>query len=256
MSGMLACFVWFASNGGVVLRRIRNQRIKKVKVNEKGETAEEEKERLRREIAMQVSSEGDEDTELLLLRRRAVRINIYDKRRREPEGNIAGSPPSTTLKKGQRLGLTADARRRRTELGSEAKIQINEIRNYDAGQTASASIILKPVEKLSLSLKHVAAGCAPGDREKYEEECRDLFEALTIDELKEVRKSEKISYTKRDIGIKRLVARRLLKAYDPINVSLPESPRGAPEVPRAARSLRPKPVDDESDFDDEDEDSE
>ncbi|GBG75273.1 hypothetical protein CBR_g19906 [Chara braunii] len=158
---------------------------KKVKVNEKGETVEEEKERLRREITMQMISEDEEDTELLLLRRRAARINIHDKRRREPVDKLEGSPPAMTPSKGQRVGLMSDARRSKMQLGSEAKKRINEIRNYEAGHAASGSSILKLVGQLSLSLKHVTARCAPGDREKYEEECRDLFEALTIDELKE-----------------------------------------------------------------------
>ncbi|GBG72634.1 hypothetical protein CBR_g12208 [Chara braunii] len=228
--------------GGSMRQAPERKERKKEKVNERGETVEEEKERLRREIAIQPSSEEEEDTELILLRRRAARININDKRRRDPEKATMESPPSTTPRKGQRTGVMADARGIRPELGTEAKKRIEEIKSSEAGRTVSASTILEPVGKLSLSMKHVPAGCGPGDREKYEEDCRDLFEALTIDELKEACRNEKISYTNRDMAIKRLVTRRRLKAYDPINLPLPESPKAALKVPRAARSLRSKPI--------------
>ncbi|GBG63785.1 hypothetical protein CBR_g39329 [Chara braunii] len=218
------------------------KREKKVRVNDRGETVEEDKERLSREIAMQPSSDEEEDTELILLRRRAARININDKRRRDLEKQTAESPPLTTETKGQRTRFMADARGLRPVLGMEVISRIEEIRSCEAGKTASASKILAPVGKLALSMKHVFAGCGPGDREKYEVEYRDLLEALTIDDLKEVCRNEKISYVKRDIAIKRLVTRRLLKAYDPINVPLPQSPKEAMKIPGSARSIRPKPT--------------
>ncbi|GBG71903.1 hypothetical protein CBR_g10839 [Chara braunii] len=230
----------------------------KVRVNERGETTEEEKERLRREIALQHSSEEEEDTKLILLRRRATWININDKRRRDPEGKMACTMPQTTPTKGPRTGFMADARGIRPTLGPEAKSRIEEIKSCEGGKSTSASAILSPVGKLSLSMKHVTAGCGPGEREKFEAECRDLFEALTVEELKEVCKNEKIGFVKRDIAIKRLITRRLLKAYDPINVPLPDTMKDAPIVPRAARSARPKLInesaDEGSDYDEEDED--
>ncbi|GBG72495.1 hypothetical protein CBR_g12066 [Chara braunii] len=244
--------------GGSTKQATERKERRKEKVNERGETVEEEKERLRREIAMQPSSEEEGDTELLLLRRRAPKININDKRRRDPEKAMENSPPLTTPKKGQRTGLMADARGIRPELGTEAKSKIEEIRSSEAEKTVSASTILEPVGKLSLSMKHVSARCGPGDRERYKEECRDLFEALTIDELKEACRNERISYTNRDMPIKRLVTRRRLKAYDPINLPLPESPRVVPKIPKSVRSLQSKPIikvaNEESEYEAEDED--
>ncbi|GBG83977.1 hypothetical protein CBR_g37849 [Chara braunii] len=244
--------------GSITKQEAEKPDKKKVRVNERGETVEEEKERLRREIAMQQSSEEEEDTELILLRRRAARININEKRRRDPEGKMACAMPQITPTKGPRPGLMADARGVRPALSTDANNRIDEIKKCEGEKSTSASTILLPVGKLSLSMKHVSVGCGPGDREKFEVERRDLFEALTVDELKEVCKNEKIGYVKRDVAIKRLITRKLLKVYDPINVPLPEPLREASIVPRSARSAGPKPStesdDEESEYEDVDED--
>ncbi|GBG82802.1 hypothetical protein CBR_g36333 [Chara braunii] len=189
-------------------RRIR----KLVRRNERGETLEEEKERLRQTIALHQEEEAVEDEELILLRRRAAGLVISDKRKREKEVVIGDSPPMITPTKGQRTGL-----------GTMAKLRIEEIR--ETGKVAtSSSPIPEPVGKIALSLKHISAGTGPGAREKYEADCRELYEALTVEELKEACKTERINYGKREAAIKRLVLRRVVKAYDPINVPLPATP--------------------------------
>ncbi|GBG61919.1 hypothetical protein CBR_g26083 [Chara braunii] len=161
-------------------RRIR----KLVRRNERGETLEEEKERLRRTIALHQEEEAVEDEELILLRRRAAGLVISDKRKREKEVVIGDSPPMITPTKGQR-----------TRLGTMVKLRIEEIR--ETGKVAtSSSPIPEPVGKIALSLKHISVGTGPGAREKYEADCRELYKALTVEELKEACKTERINYAK------------------------------------------------------------
>ncbi|GBG82422.1 hypothetical protein CBR_g34798 [Chara braunii] len=142
-----------------------------VKRNERGETVEEEKERLRREIALR--EEAEEDAELILLRRRATGLEINKKRKRGKEAAVGDSPPMTTPTKGQR-----------TVLGTTSKLRIEELR--ECGHMGSTSSpIAEPVGKIGVSIKHVTAGTGPGARAKYEEEIRTLYEALMVDELKD-----------------------------------------------------------------------
>ncbi|GBG59028.1 hypothetical protein CBR_g24375 [Chara braunii] len=139
-----------------------------VKRNERGETVEEEKERLRREIALR--EEAEEDAELILLRRRAAGLEINEKRKRGKEVAVGDSPPMTTPTKGQR-----------TVLGTTSKLRIEEL--CDFGHMASTSSpIAEPVGKIGVSIKHVTAGTGLGARAKYKEEIRALYEALTVDE--------------------------------------------------------------------------
>ncbi|GBG66120.1 hypothetical protein CBR_g55464 [Chara braunii] len=188
--------------------------------NEKGETVEEEKERLRRMIALQ--EESDEDAELIALRRRAAGLDINEKRKRGKEVAVGDSPPMTSPTK-------------RTGLGTTSKLRMEELR--ETGHVASTlSPVADPVGKIDLSIKHVTAGVGPGAWEKYEEEVHALYEALTIEELKEVWKNERITYGKRELAINHLVTRRVIKAYDPFNVPLPTTPLPS----RSARTCKDK----------------
>ncbi|GBG76592.1 hypothetical protein CBR_g22471 [Chara braunii] len=211
-----------------------------VAVDERSETKAEEKERLKREIALAETKEEDE--ELQRLRKRAASLRITEKRKRGPEASIGNSPPMVTPSKGQRLS-------------TEAKQRIEEIRYSQSGKLDSSSL-LEQVRKLSLSMKHVTAGCGPGAREQYEADCLELFEALTVDELKEACKKEKIGYGKREVAIKRLVTRRVLQAYDPINVPLPVTPSGAKRSTKTGQKPGSKALPASDISDDEDEDSE
>ncbi|GBG58967.1 hypothetical protein CBR_g24317 [Chara braunii] len=170
-------------------------RRKVIKRNEGGETVEEEKERLRRAIALQ--EEDEEDAELILLRRRAAGLEINEKRKRGKEVAVGDSPPMITPTKGQR-----------TVLGTTSKLRIEELR--EAGHMASTSSpIAEPVGKIGVSIRHVTAGTVPGARAKYEEEIRVVYEALTIEELKEACKNERIS---RELEA---VERTLIRVWSP-----------------------------------------
>ncbi|GBG68458.1 hypothetical protein CBR_g3002 [Chara braunii] len=206
---------------GGIMKRDRKMK-KSAKVNEYGKTIEEEKERLRREIALQeaVDEKEEEDDELLFLRRRAAGLSIQEKRKQRKEMSVGDSPPMTTPTK-------------RTGLSTVTKLRIEELRCAEGKATSSS--IPEPVGKIGLSLKHVTAGCGQGGKEKFEAECRDLYEALTIEELKEACKVEKVAYGKRDLAIKRLVTRRVVKAYDPVNIPLPPSPTSSGRVTRSAK---------------------
>ncbi|GBG93092.1 hypothetical protein CBR_g58777 [Chara braunii] len=120
----------------------------------------------------------------------------------------------------KRLEELAEKRKYEDERDARLMWMINEIRSEGGAGAGSSTTTMEPVGKISLSLKHVTAGAGPGAREKYEEECRELFEALTIEELKDACKAEHVVYGKRELAINRLVKRRVTKVYDPINVPL------------------------------------
>ncbi|GBG62571.1 hypothetical protein CBR_g31208 [Chara braunii] len=195
-----------------------------IKRNELGETREEEKERLLRLIASQEQSDDEEEEyeELVLLRRRAAGLRIKEKRKRGlVESPVGNSPPMVTPTKGQKTGL-----------GKEAMAHIDEIKVAEQGKMEGTSTstrrdlskALEPTGKLGISMKHVTAGTGLGAMEKYERDLREVFEALTIDELKDQCKQDKISYENRDLALKRLIMRRKIQAYDPVNVPLPSTP--------------------------------
>ncbi|GBG70960.1 hypothetical protein CBR_g69625 [Chara braunii] len=204
-------------------RKYDRKTRKPVKTNERGETIEEEKERLRREIALleAVEEEEEEDDELQCLRRRAAGLSIHEKRKRRKEMPIGDSPPMTTPTK-------------RTGLSTTAKLRIKELRSAEKGKVTSSSI-LEAVGKIGLSLKHVMAGCGPEGKKKFEAECKELYEALTINEMKKACRLEKVTYGKRELVIKRLTTRRVLKAYDPVNIPLLVSPTSNTRVTRSAK---------------------
>ncbi|GBG68386.1 hypothetical protein CBR_g2929 [Chara braunii] len=209
--------------GASTARRI----VKIIKTNERGETSKEEKERLRRLIATAEADEEElEDDELLRLRRRAAGLSLNDKRKRGKETVVGDNPPMIIPTKGQRTGMSCGAKSRISKICAD--------RGVGAGCSTS---ILEPVGKISLSLKHVTVGTGPDDKEKYEAECRELFEALAVDELKDACKADRVVYGKREIAISRLVKRRVVKAYDPVNVALPVSSRvGLRRSGRTART--------------------
>ncbi|GBG74757.1 hypothetical protein CBR_g19270 [Chara braunii] len=209
-----------------------------IRRNEYGETKEEEKERLLRTIASlePTGEEEEDDAELVELRRRAAALKLGLEKRKRPvvESPVGNSPPMVTPTKGQR-----------TSLSKEAKTRIEEIQGADPGKGAGPSSVkknilasLEPTGKLGISLKHITAGVGPGAREKYETEVRDLFEVLTIDELKEQCKLEKIGYGNRELAIKRLVGRRVIKVYDPVNVPLPVNPRASERLGKRNSTLK------------------
>ncbi|GBG85907.1 hypothetical protein CBR_g40719 [Chara braunii] len=176
---------------GIIVRKVK----KVVRTNEQGETLEEEKERLRRMIAMAEMDEEDfEDDELRRLHGRADGLILNDKRKRGKEMVVGNSPPMVTPTKGQRTGLS-----------SGVKLRIAEIRGNETTAAGCSSPVLETVGKIALSIKHVTVGTGPGAREEYEANCRELFEALTIDKLKDVCKAERIVYGKRETVINRLV---------------------------------------------------
>ncbi|GBG78633.1 hypothetical protein CBR_g27859 [Chara braunii] len=198
---------------GIVAKKVKKV-VKVIRTNERGETPDEEKERLRGMIAVGETEEAEfEDDELLRLRHRAAGLSLNDKRKWGKEMAVGDSPPMTTPMKGQRTGLCIGA-----------KTWISETRSEGGAVAGSSASILEPLGKISLSLKHVTAGTGPGARERYENECREIFEALTVDELKDACKAEHVVYGKREMAINRLVKRRVVKAYDPVNVPLPETP--------------------------------
>ncbi|GBG84181.1 hypothetical protein CBR_g38154 [Chara braunii] len=183
----------------------------KARLNERGETVEEEKERLRRMLRVQYSKEDDtENEELRMLRRRAAKLEIHEKRKRGPDVAIGNSPPMVTPEKRTGPRLTEESKKKIEELKSASKPPA------ESSETPT---------KLDLSLKHITTSCGPGGKEKFEQKCRDFYDALTIEELKEVYRRERVPYGKRELAIKRLVIRRSVVAYDPTVLPLPTSPR-------------------------------
>ncbi|GBG63233.1 hypothetical protein CBR_g37319 [Chara braunii] len=170
-----------------------------------------------------VESEEEDDAELIDLRRRASALRINKKRKRAVDVTIENSPPMKTPAKEQRVRLI-----------EEAQLRIEHLRSVEKGKaSASASVkrdltpAMGSAMKLGLSLKHVTTGTNPGAQEKFEREIRELYEALTIEELKEQCKIHKIAYGNRDLAVKKLVTRRTIEAYDPVNIPSQDTPRVA-----------------------------
>ncbi|GBG87546.1 hypothetical protein CBR_g45604 [Chara braunii] len=181
------------------------------KVKEFGETMEEEKERLWRTLALHETYEADD--ELLRLRKQAAGLRIQekvDKRKRGKEVALGNSPPMVTPEKRSNTVLSEGSRRR-----------IEELRRAPAEDPQTSDT----PRKIDLTLKHISASCRPGGKEKYESYVRDFYDALTIDELKEVCKRERVTYGNREAAIKRLVIRRVTTAYDATYIPLPATPR-------------------------------
>ncbi|GBG60214.1 hypothetical protein CBR_g3458 [Chara braunii] len=214
----------------------------KMKSTELSESTSEEKERLRKFLALcgDIDHDDTSDEELKLLLRRTAKLVINEKRKRGPEVNIENSPPMVTPEK--------KASKRPLE---ETKTKIDKLRN--------TKIILKDLgtpRKIDLSLKHLSTSFGVGGREKFEHECCDFYDALTIDELKEVCRRKKVSYGKRELAMKRLVIRRSVVAYNLAYLPLPTATTSkgksksicSKEVPEDSST-----VDSESEEDDEDE---
>ncbi|GBG63760.1 hypothetical protein CBR_g39304 [Chara braunii] len=203
------------------------------KVNELGETIEEEKERLRRTLALHESFEADE--ELLLLRKQAAGLRIQDKlekRKRGKEVAIGNSPPMITPEK-----------RSNTTMSDESRRRIEELRSAPSGEPQTSGT----PRKIDLTLKHISASCGPGGKERYEAEVRNFYDALTVEELKEVCKREKVIYGKREMAIKRLVIRRVATAYDAAYIPLPATPKMTTRSAKAApENVKTEDTSDES----------
>ncbi|GBG79901.1 hypothetical protein CBR_g30166 [Chara braunii] len=174
------------------------------------ETVEEEKERLRRLIAPRTLGVADnfEDEELLTLRMLACKLGQAEKHKRGPDLPIGNSPPVVTPEE-KPAGVMSDEARARIEL-----LKTERVSEPTATSTPT---------KIDLSLKHILATCGPGGKEKFEKECFDFYDALTIEELKEACRQEKVAYGNRDLAIKRLIIRRAVVAYDPTVIPLPSS---------------------------------
>ncbi|GBG65622.1 hypothetical protein CBR_g51505 [Chara braunii] len=148
----------------------------KMKSMEPSESASEEKERLRKFLALcgkfNIDDDDTSDEELkLLLQRTAkplLKSVINEKRKRGPEVNIGNSPPMVTPEK-----------KASTRPLEETKTTIDELRNTKIGLKD-----LGTPRMIDLSLKHISASLGVGGREKFERECCDFYDALTIDELK------------------------------------------------------------------------
>ncbi|GBG85528.1 hypothetical protein CBR_g40166 [Chara braunii] len=176
----------------------RGKRV--ARVNEFGETVEEENERLRRTIAKQEDEGTDvEDEELRVLGLRAAELEIKEKRKRGPDLPIGNSPP-----------MAAPEKRSNVRLSEEAKRDIEEFRTTSNGECGPSGV----PRKIDLTIKHISASCRVGGKEKYEADCREFYDALTVEELKEVCRHEKIPYGKHEAAIRRLVIRRSSVAYD------------------------------------------
>ncbi|GBG70669.1 hypothetical protein CBR_g7970 [Chara braunii] len=180
---------------------------RQAKIASREEAVNEEKERLRRWIAQQTfGKEEAEDEELVALRIPAAKFKLMEKRKRGPEVLIGNNPPMTTPEK-----------RSSTRLSEEAKMRIETMKGELIKDTATSST----PTKIDLSLKHITAACGPGGKEKFEHDCQEFYDALTIDELKEVCRREKVTYGNRELAIKRLVIWSSAVAYDPSNIPLP-----------------------------------
>ncbi|GBG66373.1 hypothetical protein CBR_g60024 [Chara braunii] len=181
------------------------------KLGSRVDPAEEEKERLRRWIAQRtIGSIESEDEELEALCKQAAKLELAKKRKRGPEVSIGNIPPMTTPEK-----------RTSMRISEEAKARIESIRGDLTKDVAASST----PSKIDLSLKHIMASCGPGGKEKFEQECHEFYDALTIEELKEACRREKEAYGNRELAIKRLITRRSAVAYDPSNIPLPATPR-------------------------------
>ncbi|GBG64903.1 hypothetical protein CBR_g48369 [Chara braunii] len=190
------------------------------KVNELGEPTEEEKERLRRTLALHESFQADE--ELLLVRKQAAGLRIHErieKRKRGKEVAVENSPPMITPEKRSNMALSDESRRR-----------IEELRSAPPGEPQTSST----PRRIDLTLKHISASCGPGGKERYEAEVREFYGAPTVEELKEVCKREKVNYDKREIAIKRLVIQRVAMAYDAVYIPLPATPKMTTRSAKAA----------------------
>ncbi|GBG79024.1 hypothetical protein CBR_g28737 [Chara braunii] len=178
----------------------------------RNEAIEAEKEKLRRLIAPEIleTPEEVEDEELRTLRRMAAKMNLIEKRKRGPDASVGNSLPMVTPEK-----------RVNTKLTEESKMRIETLKRElgsDSGTTSTPS-------KIDLSLKLISASCGVDGKERFEQDYHDFYDSLTIEELKEACRREKVVYGKRDLAIKRLVIRRSAVAYDPANIPLPLTPR-------------------------------
>ncbi|GBG87640.1 hypothetical protein CBR_g45793 [Chara braunii] len=213
------------------------------KTTSRADANNEEKESLRRMIALKtLGMEETEDEELLALPRQAAKLDLLEKRKRGPDIAVGDSPPMTTPEK-----------RSNTKLSEEAKARIQSIKGEQAKEVATSST----PSKIDLSLKHIMASCGPGGRETFEKERQDFYDALNIEELKEACRREKVAYGKRELAIKRLITRRSVVAYDPSNIPLPVTPRTTTRTSKGvAIKEEARPVSSESDDSFSDDDSE
>ncbi|GBG82561.1 hypothetical protein CBR_g34937 [Chara braunii] len=138
-----------------------------VKAGCRSESIEDEKERLRRLIAPKTigNTEEEVDDELLALRALAAKLNLTEKRKRGPDLPVGNSPPIVTPEKKSNTKLSGESMARIELLKSE--------QGADAGTSCTP-------RKIDLSLKHIVASCGPGGKEKFEKECSDFYDALTI----------------------------------------------------------------------------
>ncbi|GBG59601.1 hypothetical protein CBR_g49865 [Chara braunii] len=185
------------------------------------EAIEAEKERLRRLIAPEALEAADEakDEELRTLRRMAARMNLIEKRKRGPDLPVGNSPPVSTPEK-----------KANTKLTEESKARIEVLKQKLGTDLGTASTLTK----IDLSLKHITASCGVGGKERFERDCHDFYDSLTVEELKEACRRERVAYGKRELAIKRLVIRRSAVAYDPANIPLPSTPK---TVARSTRGV-------------------
>ncbi|GBG66505.1 hypothetical protein CBR_g63088 [Chara braunii] len=194
-----------AGNSGPVVREKQ-----KAKLNGYRETVEEEKERLRRMIVKQEEEEVEtEDDELRLLRLRASKLELKEKRKRGPEVSIGNSSPMTTPGKRSHVKLT-----------DEAKCAIEELKRASTEEGGTSLI----PRRIDLSLKHISAACGVRGKKNSVEECKEFFDALTVEEIKEICRKERVPYGNRDAAIKRLVIRKSAVAYDPAFLPFPPTP--------------------------------
>ncbi|GBG81603.1 hypothetical protein CBR_g32595 [Chara braunii] len=202
-----------------------------VKTGGRNEAAQAKKERLRRLIAAKTigSVTEEDDEELLMLRMMAIKLNIAEKRKREPDVAVRNSPPLVTPKKRSNLKLTEESKTRIEQLRSDL--------TTDTGTTSTPG-------KTDLSLKHISPSCGIGGKERFEQDCQEFYDALTIDELKEACRREKVTYGNRELAIKRLVIRRSVVAYDPLNIPLPSTLRTKTRSERGVINKEVKKEDD------------
>ncbi|GBG87889.1 hypothetical protein CBR_g46189 [Chara braunii] len=183
---------------------------KPVKSNSRADALNEEKERLHRNIAQRtIGLEEMEDEELLALRRYAAKLDLLEKRKRGPDLPVGNSLPMVTPEK-----------KLSSRVSEEAKGRIEMLKGDQAKEVGTTST----PTKIDLSLKHIMASCGPGGKEKFEQECHNFYDALTIVELKEACRREKVAYGYRELAIKRLITRRSIVAYDPSAIPLPVTP--------------------------------
>ncbi|GBG64589.1 hypothetical protein CBR_g45646 [Chara braunii] len=161
----------------------------------------EEKECLRISIAHRTFGMKEaEDEELLAFRKHAAKLDLLEKRKRGPDLPVGNSPPIVTPEK-----------KFNTRLSKEAKARIDALNSDPLKEGGMSST----PTKIDLSLKHIMASWELGSKERFEQDCHDFYDALTIDELKEACRREKVAYGNGDKAIKRLITRRFVVAYDP-----------------------------------------